>query len=66
MMSFFEYSSDYVPPMPVCQIFLGQSGKEPTEGPFEALIDTGADLTVIPLEDYPGWAGSDARDSWNV
>ena len=49
-MGFYDYSADYVPPMPVCQIFLGPGGGEPTIGPLEAVIDTGADVTVIPTK----------------
>jgi predicted aspartyl protease len=49
-MSFYEYSANYVPAMPICQIYLGPINKEPTFGPFEALLDTGADVAVIPLK----------------
>jgi predicted aspartyl protease len=48
-MSFYEYSADYTPAMPVCQIYLGAGGEEPTYGPFEAILDTGADVAVISL-----------------
>ena len=49
-MSFHEYSSDYYPSMPVCQVYLGPSGKEPTLGPLEAILDIGADVTVVPTK----------------
>jgi predicted aspartyl protease len=49
-MGFYDYSADYIPPMPVCQVFLGPGGGETILGPLEAVIDTGADVTVIPLE----------------
>lgn len=47
-MSFHEYSSDYTPAMPICQVYLGSMGEEATLGPFEAIIDTGSDMTIIP------------------
>ena len=49
-MSFYEYSANYVPPMPICQVYLGPGGGETSLGPLEAVIDTGADVTVIPIE----------------
>jgi len=48
-MAVFEFSSNYIPAAPVCEVYLGAGGKEPTVGPLTALIDTGADLTVVPL-----------------
>lgn len=47
-MSFFEYSAAYQPAMPVCQIRLGPAGGTTETEPLEALIDTGADLTIVP------------------
>jgi predicted aspartyl protease len=48
-MTTYEYSTVYLPAAPVCQVYLGQAGSEPTSGPFDALLDTGSDITVIPL-----------------
>lgn len=48
-MSYHLYSDDYYPPFPVTEIKLGASGEETILGPLEALIDTGADATLIPL-----------------
>jgi len=48
-MSYHLYSGDYYPPFPVAEIRLGTPGKETILGPLEALIDTGADATLIPL-----------------
>jgi predicted aspartyl protease len=48
-MTVFEYSSNYFPAAPICEVYLGSGGQEPTVGPLIALIDTGADLTVVPL-----------------
>ncbi len=47
-MTFYDYNADYMPPMPVCHIFLGPAGTEPMLGPLVAIMDTGADVTVIP------------------
>jgi len=49
-MSFYDYNADYTPAMPVCQVYLGLAGSEPELGPLEAVLDTGADITVIPTE----------------
>lgn len=48
-MSVHSYNAEYVPPMPVCTIYLGAGGEEPPLGPLEALIDTGADITIVPM-----------------
>ena len=45
----FPYSHDYFPPAPVVRIRLGYPGENLTVGPLMALIDTGADGTLIPL-----------------
>ena len=47
-MGFYEYSSDYSPAMPICEIYLGLVGNEPTFGPLEAILDSGADEVVVP------------------
>jgi predicted aspartyl protease len=43
------YSNNYDPAAPVFEVELGYPGAEPTLGPFEALVDTGADYTLVPL-----------------
>lgn len=43
-----QYSDDYSPPAPVVEVFFGVPGERPTSGPFEAMLDTGADMTVAP------------------
>jgi predicted aspartyl protease len=48
-MSVHSYNPDYYPAMPVCTVYLGVGDEEPLFGPLEALIDSGADITVIPL-----------------
>ena len=44
-----SYSTNYSPPIPICTVLLGAGGQEPQLGPIEALIDTGADITVVPV-----------------
>lgn len=46
----FLYSSQYSPGAPVLEIWLGAPGEKAEVGPFEALVDTGADWTVVPLD----------------
>jgi len=49
-MSFYEYSSDYYPAMPVCEIYLGPIGKKASLGPLEVIVDTGSDTVIVPLK----------------
>jgi predicted aspartyl protease len=42
------YSQSYVPPAPVIEVWLAAPGTAGTAGPFTALIDTGADASVVP------------------
>jgi predicted aspartyl protease len=42
------YLSDYNPPIPVAQIWLGYPDESLNSGPFEAIIDIGADGTILP------------------
>lgn len=49
-MSSYPYSSEYSPAAPVVEIRLGAPGTSPRLGPLEALVDTGADSTLIPIE----------------
>jgi predicted aspartyl protease len=48
-MSYHPYSNAYFPAAPVMEIRLGAPGAEVTLGPIEALVDTGADATLIPM-----------------
>jgi predicted aspartyl protease len=42
------YLDDYIPPIPVVQIWLGYPDESLSLGPLEAIIDTGADGTIVP------------------
>ncbi len=42
------YSQSYVPPAAVIEIRLAAPGIAQTAGPFVALIDTGADASLVP------------------
>lgn len=44
------YDSRYHPPMPVVEVALGTSGGEFPLGPLPSVIDTGADITIVPRE----------------
>ena len=44
----FDYATNHTPPIPVMKIRLGYPGEALTIGPLEAIIDTGADATLIP------------------
>ncbi len=49
-MAVYDYDVDYAPPAPVCQIYLGPGGDEANYGPYKALIDTGADISILPMD----------------
>ncbi|MCI0347556.1 MAG: retroviral-like aspartic protease family protein, partial [Chloroflexi bacterium] len=44
----FAYDPAYVPPAPVLEIRLGVPGEALVVGPLPALVDTGADATIVP------------------
>jgi predicted aspartyl protease len=45
----FPYDRAYRPPIPAFQVSLGLPGHEPALGPLPAILDTGADATLVPL-----------------
>lgn len=48
-MSWFLYSNKYFPPAPIVEVRLGKSKQQPVTSFLEAMIDTGADGTFVPL-----------------
>jgi predicted aspartyl protease len=48
-MALYDYSVAHTPSAPVCEVYLGVGGGVPNFGPHLAIIDTGADISVIPL-----------------
>ena len=44
----FPYDTDYFPPAPAVAIFLGKADESFKIGPLPALVDSGADSTIIP------------------
>lgn len=65
----YPYDSRYHPPMPVVEVALGVSeGDFPLE-PLPSIIDTGADITIVPREylmrlDAPVVASGYLRSPW--
>jgi hypothetical protein len=45
----YQYSFAYFPPVPVLNIELSFPDHARWQGPFTAIIDSGADFTIIPL-----------------
>ncbi len=43
------YSHDYVPPAPVFQVTFFSNESQLSAGPFTALVDTGTDVTAVPI-----------------
>jgi len=65
----FPYSARYQPPMPAVEIALGAPEADYSLGPLPAILDTGADITVVPQEylirlDAPIVAGGYLRSPW--
>ena len=46
----FLYDSHYLPPAPSVEIWLGAPGESLTSGLHQALVDTGADMSLIPAK----------------
>lgn len=42
------FSPDYFPPMPVLDVWLTAPEDSAWHGPFAAVVDTGADFTIVP------------------
>jgi len=49
-MTTFLYDAEYFPAAPVLEISLGKPGAQASMGPLIAIVDTGADTTIIPME----------------
>lgn len=45
----FAYSNDYYPPAPIAEVSLIAVAESLRVGPFTALIDSGADGTIVPV-----------------
>jgi len=46
----FPYDSHYFPPAPSVEIWLGTPGESLASDPHQALVDTGADISLVPLK----------------
>jgi predicted aspartyl protease len=44
------YDSNFHPPIPIIKVYFGLPEENLDTGPFDAIIDTGADTTVVPKE----------------
>lgn len=45
-----KYSSSVYPPVPVLDVSLSAPMKDDWSGPYEAIVDSGADFTICPLD----------------
>jgi hypothetical protein len=45
----FNYNDDYFPPIPVAEVTFITAAESLRAGPFMAVIDSGADGTIVPL-----------------
>ena len=44
-----RYSYTYFPPIPVLDISISPPEQENWNGPYEAIVDSGADFTIVPV-----------------
>lgn len=44
-----SYSREHYPPAPVFDIYLAAPDSYNWQGPFPALLDSGADMTIVPM-----------------
>lgn len=44
------HNKSYHPPMPVLTVRFSATGQQRWLGPYEAIVDTGADATILPAE----------------
>lgn len=47
-MTTFPYSDQFDPPAPSCQVYLSATRRKYRVGPLPAILDTGADGTLVP------------------
>jgi predicted aspartyl protease len=48
MIFYYEYSSHTYPSIPIGEVYLGRANTPSEQGPFIAILDTGADVAVMP------------------
>lgn len=41
-------AADYQPPIPILSVYFGYGDRQPWLGPYSAIVDTGADATIVP------------------
>ncbi len=63
------YLTSYFPPIPVFSVHLAPVGEAPQIGPLTAIVDTGADATIVPLKyldemDIPADYPAQLRGPW--
>jgi predicted aspartyl protease len=58
----YTYSRNYTPAVPTLEIYLGLPGESPLVGPLVAVVDTGADGTLVPAKTLaPFWSAETDR-----
>jgi predicted aspartyl protease len=58
------YLSEYTPAVPVLQIWLGYPEEALRLGPLEAVVDTGADATILPRSLVDALEAPFVDDAW--
>ena len=60
------YSRDYFPAMPTLEIYLGLPSEAPFLGPLTAVLDTGADGTLVPARTLARFRTAETDRAWIV
>lgn len=63
-MTAYSFSRKYAPPMPMLEIGLGYSGAAPLIGPIAAVVDTGADGTLVPAKILSKFEVAESDRTW--
>lgn len=49
------YSQQFVPSAPILPVMFGLPGEKPAFGPYDVLIDSGADISIVPKHLLVRW-----------
>jgi len=60
------YSHDYFPAMPTLGIYLSLPSESPLVGPLTAVVDTGADGTLVPARILARFRTAETDQAWIV
>lgn len=63
-MTAYSFSHKYLPPMPMLEISLSYADNAPSIGPMPAVVDTGADGTLVPTSVLSKFEAAESDRIW--